>query len=111
MSLTSLKPFEVEQQHREQAVLGSESSERPLRAFHEATTIRKSGQGVMECLMLPAVGFVLQLVDESAVVEHDARVVRQRVEQPGVVAIEGGDIAESIADDEHADQSALGAQW
>src|SRR3954453_16261219 len=66
--------------------------------------VRQTGQRIVG-------GVVVELVDQSRVGDRRTRVVRQRVQEPGVVRGERRDLAEPVQDDQSAAQSLPAAYW
>ena len=79
-------------------------------AFDEVTTVRQVGQLVVKCFMFAAARFALELVDETAVLERDARVAAECAQKSAVGSVEGSDVAEPVAEQEDANQAAFAAE-
>ncbi len=107
-----LEAVEIDVQHREPVpliVLGQ-----PLgQALDEVEAVREPGERVVVGLMLQ---LFLQLGDfgermlQPAVLEQDARVTGERLEEVDVVVAERGDVANPVADDEQSERLVVSTQ-
>ena len=107
-----LEAVEIDVQHGEPVpliVLGQSLGQ----ALDEVEAVREPGERVVVGLVLQ---LFLQLGDfgervlQPAVLEQDARVTGERLEQVDVVVAERGDVADPVADDEQPERPVVSAQ-
>ncbi len=84
---------------------GIEGGRQALRVVHP---VGQAGQGVVERVVGPLAGLVVEALDQPPVLEGHAGRVGERGERLGVVVVEGRDVARAVGHREHADELAVG---
>jgi hypothetical protein len=99
-----LEPVEVHETDRAHGDLAPlQPLERGEDLALELHPVRQSGEAVVQ-------GVVAELVDEPAVLERDARVVGDRLQQAYVGGVEAADVTEPVGDHQRADDPGVTTQ-
>ena len=98
-----LEPVEVHQQHAHVATALTRVADRRVQPVLEERAVRKAGEGIVQRLVLALASLLVELVDEAAVLEGDAGVVGQRLEQARVLDVERRHIRLTVGHGDHAD--------
>ena len=64
----------------------------------------------MERFVLACARFLLQFVDEQAVLHCDTGVLGERLQEPAIIVLERRDVAQTVADNDRADHIAIVAK-
>ena len=96
-----LEAVEVDQHHRDLRVGRALPREHVGESLLEQDAVREPGEIVVQ-------GFVAQAVDEPRVVQRDAGVRGDRLEEPAVLFVEGADVTQPVGDAEDADHFPFG---
>ena len=99
-----LEPVEIHQSDGDTRGCGAVALEPLRRAVGEQDAVGQTGQRIVQCLVLALSGLVVEPHDQSAVLQSDAGVVRERREHPGVLSDEGVDVAQAVRNGDEADQ-------
>jgi hypothetical protein len=100
-----LEAVQVDQQDRQPCV-GSERGGCLPDPVAEQRPVGEAGERVMKGLTLPLGGGLMQVVDQLAASQRDARLADQRLEQHQVLPLEGADVAEAVGDQQRSADTA-----
>ena len=101
-----LEPIEVHQQHRRRP-----GDQQPLlEALLEVQPVGEAGQVIVQRQVLGLGCRGPDPVDQSGVGQRDAGMAGERLEEPGVLAVERADVVEAVHDQQHAGDAATVTQ-
>ncbi len=92
-----LEPVEVHEHYRRALVAAA--AECGTDRVDEVRAVGESGQRVVRSLVFTLAHLARHTLDEAAVLERHAGMVRERLEQPGIARVERAALAQTVADE------------